>query len=68
MSSKESLHLKLQDATVEVERLGELFLMNREQVGGVRSQSAAAKQEPAFVDRTGNVVQHGCSHLERMVC
>jgi hypothetical protein len=33
MSSKESFQLKLQDATVDVERLGELFLMNREQVG-----------------------------------
>lgn len=32
MSSKESMQLKLQDATVDVERLGELFLMNREQV------------------------------------
>lgn len=32
MSSKESFQLKLQDATVDVERLGELFLMNREQM------------------------------------
>lgn len=29
---KISFSLKLQDATVEVERLGELFLINRQQV------------------------------------
>lgn len=31
-SSKEAFQLKLQEATVDVERLGELFLINREQV------------------------------------
>lgn len=38
MSSKESLQLKLQDATVDVERLGELFLINREQVSLAHQQ------------------------------
>lgn len=50
MSSKESFQLKLQDATVDVERLGELFLMNREEVSvlaareGEQQRNQAAKQ------------------------
>jgi hypothetical protein len=32
-SSSSSFAFKLQDATVEAERLGELFLINRAQVG-----------------------------------
>lgn len=57
MSSKESFQLKLQDATVDVERLGELFLMNREQVSVVaaRRGAAAAAQHRSKQARTAEL-------------
>jgi hypothetical protein len=41
-SSKEAFQLKLQEATVDVERLGELFLINREQVSCISTVAAEA--------------------------
>lgn len=37
-SSSSSFNAKLQDAIVDVERLGELFLINREQVRHTHNQ------------------------------
>lgn len=44
MSSKETLALKLQDATVDVERVGELFLINREQMVAVDKQRNSTRE------------------------
>ena len=44
MSGRDTLPIKLQDATVEVERLGELFLINREQMVAVDKQRNSTRE------------------------
>eukprot|EP00775_Hariotina_reticulata_P004364 gene4364-4617_t len=43
MATAKMVHLKLQDATVEVERLGELFLINRDRMIATDKQRNATQ-------------------------
>jgi hypothetical protein len=62
-SSSSSFAFKLQDATVEAERLGELFLINREQVGATPKPACARANTAADADADADSNADAHPHL-----